>query len=103
MPGQIGNSGGKKGRSGRKPRAFEDDLQVLLRKCFTKADREKVLRQLVEDSFSPSFRIRHAARTLLLAYLYGKPVDRVELSGEGGGPIIPITIIEAVSPKVTRE
>ena len=56
-----------------------------------------MLRILAEDSVHVSFRIRNEARKLLLSYLYGKPVDRLEVSGEGGGPI-PITIIEPVKP-----
>lgn len=33
----------------------------------------RLLRQLVQDSLSPDFNVRHPSRTLLLAYLYGEP------------------------------
>ena len=81
MPGQIGNSGGKKGRSGRKPKAVEDDLVDILKRSFTKADREKVFKQLVTDALSLSFSIRNESRKLLLAYVYGKPIERHEVEG----------------------
>jgi hypothetical protein len=57
-----------------------DDLRKRLQKCVTEADREKVIKTLVADSLSKSFRIRHEARTLLLAYLYGEPSQRQHVS-----------------------
>lgn len=89
--------GGARPGAGRKTKKFEQDLNSLFKSCVSGERRAEILKQLAEDSISISFRIRHESRKLLLAYLYGKPVDRLEVSGEGGGPI-PITIIEPVKP-----
>lgn len=90
-------NGGKRAGAGRKARDVEQMLSALLDKCTANGEEEEIIRKLVEDSSHPSFKIRHESRKLLLAYRHGKPVDRVEVSGEGGGPI-PITIIEPVKP-----
>lgn len=93
----AGKHGGKRTGAGRKSREVERTLTAQLENCLANGNEEEIIRMLVEDSKHPSFRIRHESRKLLLAYRHGKPVDRVEVSGEGGGPI-PITIIEPVKP-----
>jgi len=95
----MAKRGGKRTGAGRKPRVIEQDLNALLQACVPGSKRESIIRKLAEDAEHPSFRIRNEARKLLLSYMYGKPVDRLEVSGEGGGPI-PITIIEPVKPDV---
>lgn len=90
--------GGARPGAGRKTKQFEQDLNSLLKEHVTGDKRAEIIRKLAEDSAHVSFKIRHEARKLLLSYLYGKPVDRLEVSGEGGGPI-PITIIEPVKPE----
>jgi hypothetical protein len=92
-----GKRGGKRANAGRKTKVVEQNLHALLNECVPGEQLESIIRKLGEDAGHASFKIRHEARKLLLAYKYGKPVDRVELSGEGGGPI-PITIIEPVKP-----
>lgn len=92
-----GKHGGARPGAGRKTKEVETGMHQALMNCSTQEEREKMLRLLLEDSLHVAFSIRHAARQLWLAYFYGKPVDRVEVSGEGGGPI-PITIIEPVKP-----
>lgn len=87
MPGQIGNKGGQKGRSGRKSKAEELGLARLLDRCFTKTDRETCILKLAEDCNSSDFHVRQESRKLLLAYTFGKPRESVEHLGEGGGPI----------------
>jgi hypothetical protein len=93
----MAKRGGKRVGAGRKSRVIEQNLNALLQACVPGSKRESIIRKLAEDAEHPSFRIRNEARKVLLAYMYGKPVDRLEVSGEGGGPI-PITIIEPVRP-----
>jgi len=93
----MATHGGKRAGAGRKSRGVERTLAAQLEKCTANGEQEDIIRMLVDDSRHPSFRIRHESRKLLLAYLHGKPVDRIEVGGEGGGPI-PITIIEPVKP-----
>ena len=78
--GQSGNPGGK-------PGAARQQLEALLEECFPLAKRKKVIKLLVEDAISDEYDRRKEARPLLLAYTYGKPVERKELSGEDGAPI----------------
>src|SRR4051794_18273521 len=83
MPGQKGNRGGAKGRSGRKSKAEEMGLQALLDKCWTQADREKCLKVLAGNAKLGDME----SIKLLMSYAYGKPVDRKEIAGKGGEPI----------------
>jgi hypothetical protein len=93
----MAKHGGKRANAGRKPRIVEQNLNALLERAVSNEDRESILIKLAEDAQHVSFKVRHEARKLLLAYLFGRPVDRLEIGGEGGGPI-PITIIEPVKP-----
>lgn len=86
--GVRGNSGGKKGRSGRKSKAEEMGLTALLDKCFTKADREDCIKKLAQDSKSDDFHTRHEARKLLFAYTFGKPAEKHEVSNPDGSPLM---------------
>lgn len=76
--GQSGNPGGK-------PGAARQELNALLDRVFTPAKRKKVLTKLIEDAEAG----QHEARVLLLAYTYGKPVERKEVTGADGAPFIP--------------
>jgi hypothetical protein len=82
MPGQIGNSGGKKGRSGRRPRSVEQDLSRLLEECVSPEKWRSILSKLGDDAESPSFRIRNESRKVLMAYQFGKPIERHEVEGD---------------------
>jgi len=93
----MAKHGGKRANAGRKPRVIEQNLNALLEACVPGDQRESIIRKLAEDAVHVSFKIRNEARKLLLAYMYGRPVDRIEVGGEGGGPV-PITIIEPVKP-----
>jgi hypothetical protein len=62
-----------------KPKTVRE-LRQKLSACVTEADQEKIIKRMVADSLSPTFRIRHEARTLLLAYLYGEPSQRQHVS-----------------------
>lgn len=71
------------GNPGGRPSGPRQELQALLAETFTPAARKKVLRKLIEDAQSGN----HDARTLLLAYTYGKPTEHKEISGADGGAI----------------
>lgn len=82
---------GQKGRSGRKTKAAELGLQRLLHKCWGKTDRENAVKKLAELASKGHLE----AIKLLMAYTYGKPIQRMELPTEDGA-IVPITIVEVV-------
>lgn len=74
------NNGGARDGAGRKAKAVEADLQKRLKKACKDGDTDlidRMFQRWVQDTDANSFRIRHAARTTLAAYLYGKPVQRV--------------------------
>lgn len=79
--------GGKREGAGRKSKAYETNLKADLDKCFTREDRKACIRQMVRDCKSKVFQVRNESRKLLLAYTYGKPTEKHEHGGEGGGPI----------------
>lgn len=85
--------GGRRPGAGRKPKEVEIDLADLLKRVFTPKDREAVFARLIADSKSGD----HKATAILLAYAFGKPTERVEISGRDGGPV-PITTIEVIKP-----
>ncbi|HEX8688211.1 MAG TPA: hypothetical protein VF654_16985 [Pyrinomonadaceae bacterium] len=87
-------NGGARPGAGRKAKATEADLQKRLKKALQADGKDRLDRMFqlwVEDTEAESFRIRHAARTSLAAYLYGKPVQRVLVEedppDEGRGPV----------------
>lgn len=77
--GVKGNSGGKKGRSGRKPKAVNLGFQSLLNECFTEKDRRDMLLKLVDMAKGADL----DAIKLLLAYTYGKPVEQKDSTIDG--------------------
>lgn len=89
--GVKGNSGGKKGRSGRKTKAAELGLQALLDKCWTQADREKCISALAKKAAEGE----NDAIKLLMSYTYGTPKATVDLN-QPGGPFIVKVIYESV-------
>jgi len=97
MAGKLGK-GGQKGRSGRKSKAEEMGLQQLLDECWTLDERKECVRKLsVRASKGDLESIK-----LLLAYTYGKPVDRKEITGPDGGAV-PIRIIEVRGPQEQKQ
>jgi hypothetical protein len=78
VKGQSGNPGGKPGPA-------RQELNALLDRVFTTPKRKKVLEKLISDAEAGD----HEARTLLLAYTYGRPTERREITGAEGTPFIP--------------
>lgn len=85
--GKKGNRGGQKGRSGRKSRAQELGVVALLDKCWKVEDREQVIQNLVIIACNGDPKAAVSAASLLLAYAYGKPTEKHEVSGRDGEPI----------------
>jgi hypothetical protein len=75
---QPGNSGGVKGKAGRKPRIDEEELGRLLSSCWKLKDRRAAIRCLARLANEGSL----PAIQLLMAYAYGKPKERLEHSGQ---------------------
>lgn len=73
--GQSGNPGGKPGKA-------RQELELLLDRVFTPTRRKKVLEKLITDAEAGN----HDARTLLMAYTWGRPVERKEITGADGEP-----------------
>jgi len=76
-------NGGARPGAGRKSKAEEFGLAALLDKAWTKADRIEVIETLHKQAKDGNT----SAASLLLAYAYGKPTEKHEHGGEGGGPI----------------
>lgn len=89
----MAGTGGRRPGAGRKPKEYEADLAEILKRSFLPEDREAVFKRLIADSKSGD----HRATQILLAYAYGKPTERVEISGRDGGPV-PIETIEILKP-----
>ena len=80
VKGQSGNPGGR-------PSEARQQLAELLDEQFPLAKRRKVIKLLVEDATSDEYERRKEARPLLLAYTFGKPTERQEITGASGGPV----------------
>lgn len=79
--------GGKKGRSGRKSKAEELGLVALLEESFPLADRRLVIQNLANIAKGDDPKAAVSAAGLLLGYAFGKPTEKHEVGGEGGGPL----------------
>ena len=100
--GRAGNGGARPG-AGRKSKRDEDDLRKRLKKAGRRDGRDlldEVFRQLFDDATSRSSKTRVEARKLLLAYVYGRPLQRLEATGEDGKDLFPsvTVIIEPPTP-----
>ncbi len=79
MPFVKGQSGNP---AGRRPKAARQELEALLDKTWPTEKREQALINLAAMAASGDL----DAMKLLLAYTYGKPIDRKEITGADGGP-----------------
>ena len=84
----MGEHGGKRENAGRKTKAEELGLAALIDSVWSIPKQKKVLKLLAEDAESLDFNQRHEARKLLLAYKFGKPTEKHELTGKDGGAIV---------------
>lgn len=65
--------GGKRPGAGRKPKEFSDELKAAL--ATMEADAHKALHQQIKEGNSASIK-------MYFEYMYGKPKERIEHSGE---------------------
>jgi hypothetical protein len=78
------NHGGKRPGAGRRPKRQSEELQRLLKKAWPKDAREAVIRKMSEEAQAGNVK----AATLLLNYEFGKPVERQEITGADGEPLM---------------
>ena len=88
MDGRVKN-GGRRVGAGRKPKVETLEFVRLLEECWTLEERRETIRRLS----AMALRGNLAAAQLLLAYAYGKPGQRVEVSGPNGAPLEARTVI----------
>lgn len=91
------STGGARRGAGRKPSDARAELPTLLEEAVSRADRVAILRAQVDLAVGGDSK----AAAMVLAYLYGKPVDRVENSGDGGGPLK--IVVEYADPEPAEE
>lgn len=84
-------SGGVRRNAGRKSKAEELGLAALLEECWTQDDRKDCITQLASKASDGDME----SIKLLMAYAYGKPVDRKEIGGKDGAPI-EISIVSSI-------
>lgn len=75
-------------KAGRKSKAEEMGLKALLDKCWSRQSREKCILKLAEDCESADFHERNESRKLLMAYTFGKPTEKHEVSNPDGSPLL---------------
>lgn len=88
------NKGGRRPNAGRKSKAEENGLKRLLDRCWPSKQRAQAIRQLATRASNGDLE----SIKLLLAYAYGKPTERKEITGADGGDIA-INIIEFRGPE----
>lgn len=92
------NHGGARPGAGRKTKAEILGLAELIDEAWPPADQKKVIRKLSRDALSSTPAICHPARTLLLAYKFGKPTERHEVTGAGGDALE--MALRVIKPKI---
>ena len=80
----MATHGGKRPNSGRKSKAEELGLAELFETAWPLADRQAVVEALSKQAKEGNVQ----AASLLMSYAYGKPTEKHEVGGEGGGPIV---------------
>lgn len=83
-----GNTGGKKGRSGRKP----DEFKAMMQRLVSSEDRIKQLRKVLNNANHPHFL---AAYKMAAEFGYGKATQSMEHSGKDGAPIdVQVSVVD---------
>lgn len=100
MPGVPGK-GGKPGRSGRKPKFDEEELLSLLDSGWPMASRQEAIKMLATRASRGDIE----AIKLLMAYSYGKPREKHEVSGPEGRDLLPVLnlTLNGAEPPPTAE
>lgn len=88
----VPGRGGKKGRSGRKPKFDEEELLDLLSSAWPKEARLEAMKAMAMRASRGDLE----AFKVLMAYSYGKPKERHEITGEDGKDLIPRDITGAI-------
>lgn len=73
-------NGGARPGAGRKTKAEILGLAALIDEAWPQEDQKAVIRGLADDCTDDDFHTRHEARKLLLAYKFGKPTEKHEVS-----------------------
>jgi hypothetical protein len=81
------NNGGVRPNSGRKSKAEELGMAQLLDASLPAGAFERIAKNLFKLATGANPKAAVAAGSLLLAYRFGKPTEKHEHGGEGGGPI----------------
>jgi hypothetical protein len=83
----MAGKGGKRVGAGRKPKAVEEDLAGFWREAITPEKRLALVDRFYEIAMGDNLKAAVSAGALLLAYSIGKPTEKHEHAGDGGGPI----------------
>lgn len=86
--------GGARPGAGRKPNSAREELPRLLDNAIPLADRTAILVALAEAAKDGDIK----AATLVLAYLYGRPIERQEVTGDAQGPLKVVVEFEDIAP-----
>lgn len=81
-------NGGKRPNSGRKSKAEELGLSTLIDGRIPEEKRGKIIDNLYKFAIGSNPKAAVSAATLLLAYMYGKPTEKHEISNPDGTPLL---------------
>jgi len=84
LPGNQLAPGGARPGSGRKPNAARELMDKVLGQVVTEAEQIKIIKTLMTAAQGGDVK----AATLLLGYCWGKPVERAEVTGQDGEPLV---------------
>jgi hypothetical protein len=82
QPSKSGRGGARPG-AGRKPCAVKAARERILDETLPEAALRRIIQALVDAAVAGDVK----AAALLLAYRWGKPTEKVEVAGSGGGPL----------------
>ena len=85
------NRGGKRDNAGRKSRAEEMKLPMLMKEVITEADWMELFKAILQEAKAGSFQHQR----LLIEYRYGKPVQQINTDIEVIKPNLPTWMLQA--------